>query len=88
MEGVLEFISHGWAAHSNTILTCLFWAGIGYAVTLPMSFFSAVYNTVKIGATYDSHGTYSLGRRYYRRGVKVYGLANLGLLIILAVLIW
>lgn len=87
MQEVTEFVSRLWVMYGDVMLTCVMWGAIGYIMTLPMSLLQAVYNTVKVGNTYDLYGDYRLEKSRYKREIKLYGLANASVVLALTMLL-
>ena len=84
MTNIAESLMVFWVQYDSLILSMAFWGVVGYAVTLPVSFINAVYNTLRIGKTYDFEGTYVMEKRRLKRSVKFYAVANIALLSFLA----
>lgn len=67
------FIANFWAANSGVIVTCLFWAFVGFAVMSPVLMADAIYNMKKVGGAYHFRHANHLVHARYKKDAWVFG---------------
>lgn len=86
LASTVLFLANFWAANSGVIVTCMFWAFVGFALMSPVLMADAIYNLKKVGGSYHFRHAYHLKRARYKKDAWLFGsFSACALLITLAV---
>ncbi len=79
-------LANFWATNSSVIVTCIFWAFVGFALMSPFLLVDAIYNMKKIGGAYHFRHAYHLKHARLKKDAWVFGSLSMCTLLLALIL--